>query len=1055
MPLVVVHAPSAAPAAVALTSPASVLSLTSSSPHALLLLDGNRALSLLASPFDAALDALASAVGEGDEAVALAAGEKHLLVLTRSGRVLSAGANAAGQLGLSHAYEPAASLSPVPALLPVRVTKVAAGAEFSLALSADGDVYAWGRGYEGQLGERGEVVRPTPKCVAAAPSLLLRADIVDVAAGETFAVAVSRDGRLFAWGEGLGRPRRRRRGEEGKPRQPSTSSKSTVRELDDFPHKASAVACGYAHAVVVTADGKAVALGSLPGAAHGDVLVEAGAVSAACGTFSAAVVLAAGTVRSFGRGAPASLEGAGDGHAVRTGLAEGVAVVWSEAAVDRVAPPCAPAGGGTALLLTGVGLYDTGLPYAVRFRCAATGAEAGADGQFDPAAGGVRVVVPPLPEGAAGDLEVAVAQTGGPGPAAYSRAGTLHAFAAPTTAAAGASVRPERGPVQGGTRLAVTLPAGLAEAAALADPADVRVRLVAELDGHEVWAEAPAKALAGGTLSCVLPPLPARGRADAGARVCLDGQQWSEPLCSFAFYDASATAGAERTEPDEVAAGPAGTTVSLQCAGLAFADRLEVRLRDEASGWSRAAPASFESALTRLRRERGEVLLARRLLREEERRVRREARAEARAAAAREAEEAAEAKRKSEEEEAAAAAKATKKKGKKGGGKGGKEAEAAAATDQANADGEADAAAGASAAVAAAEAAEEEREAKAKAEAEAEAEAERAEDEAEAAARQADEEELPVPEDCDANRHAGAVTVTLPALDDVPRGGGSVVGLAVELSMNGADFVPSGAALRVRLPRALAVWPPCGPAGGGTRVAVYGSALYAAGALQARIGGALLDAEWEECDATEARKASCEEAGAGRVAFAVPPGEAGAAAEVVLLLDGREAAGAPQFSFAPEPEALEASGGVLAREGGSAVTVRGRGVAASAAAVVRLTAGEASAVVPARHRAATPEEEAEAARPPSAKGKKGKAAKAGAAAAAAAEVEEAPAPLPVGAVYEFEAPPLEAVLGGEADDLPAGAVEVELALSLDGGQHYCAVGGAALKYDKAAKKGKK
>lgn len=69
----------------------------------------------------------------------------------RFASVWSFGDNSNGALGISSplldAYEPTKVL-----LLPATVTKVAAGHYHSLAVNADGDVWAWGRNEEGQLG---------------------------------------------------------------------------------------------------------------------------------------------------------------------------------------------------------------------------------------------------------------------------------------------------------------------------------------------------------------------------------------------------------------------------------------------------------------------------------------------------------------------------------------------------------------------------------------------------------------------------------------------------------------------------------------------------------------------------------------------------------------------------------------------------------------------------------------------------------------------------------------------------------------------------------------
>ena len=78
-------------------------------------------------------------------------GKKHLIVLTDSGKLYSWGFGEFGALGLS-----GVTLSAVPQLVkPLSnkvVVQIACGEYHTLALTDKGDVYAWGRGFEGQLG---------------------------------------------------------------------------------------------------------------------------------------------------------------------------------------------------------------------------------------------------------------------------------------------------------------------------------------------------------------------------------------------------------------------------------------------------------------------------------------------------------------------------------------------------------------------------------------------------------------------------------------------------------------------------------------------------------------------------------------------------------------------------------------------------------------------------------------------------------------------------------------------------------------------------------------
>ena len=78
----------------------------------------------------------------------IACGREHVLKLTRDGDVFSYGSgkfSVAGHGGSKEAINPII-LKP---LQDKRVVKIACGESHSLILTADSDVYAWGRGFEG------------------------------------------------------------------------------------------------------------------------------------------------------------------------------------------------------------------------------------------------------------------------------------------------------------------------------------------------------------------------------------------------------------------------------------------------------------------------------------------------------------------------------------------------------------------------------------------------------------------------------------------------------------------------------------------------------------------------------------------------------------------------------------------------------------------------------------------------------------------------------------------------------------------------------------------
>jgi regulator of chromosome condensation len=84
------------------------------------------------------------------------------------------------------------------------IIKIVGGQHHTLALSADGTVYSWGRAHYGRLGQ-GKPADPTGKW-SDLDDRLIPTDIpnltccVSIAAGETHSLAVTKDGSLFAWG---------------------------------------------------------------------------------------------------------------------------------------------------------------------------------------------------------------------------------------------------------------------------------------------------------------------------------------------------------------------------------------------------------------------------------------------------------------------------------------------------------------------------------------------------------------------------------------------------------------------------------------------------------------------------------------------------------------------------------------------------------------------------------------------------------------------------------------------------------------------------------------
>jgi alpha-tubulin suppressor-like RCC1 family protein len=148
-------------------------------------------------------------------------GDLHTLAVTPYGRVIAAGDNTYGQLGLGHLNGDGGTATyyrePVEVQLPltngsdmIPVVAVAAGDFHSLALANNGKVFAWGRNNNGQLGQGNTVNSSLPVQVkindgttggGGLPDPAVD-PVVAIASGENHCLARTQTGKLYAWGLG-------------------------------------------------------------------------------------------------------------------------------------------------------------------------------------------------------------------------------------------------------------------------------------------------------------------------------------------------------------------------------------------------------------------------------------------------------------------------------------------------------------------------------------------------------------------------------------------------------------------------------------------------------------------------------------------------------------------------------------------------------------------------------------------------------------------------------------------------------------------------------------
>jgi alpha-tubulin suppressor-like RCC1 family protein len=147
---------------------------------------------------DVPVAAAAGAVPSGTTFTQLAAGLINSLALGSNGRVYAWGWNSDGQLG-NGSTSPSNVPVAVSAPAGTSFTQIAAGGDHALALSSSGQLYAWGRNAEGQLGNGTTTNSDVPVAVSAG-AIPAGATITQIAAGYDDSFALTSSGLLYAWG---------------------------------------------------------------------------------------------------------------------------------------------------------------------------------------------------------------------------------------------------------------------------------------------------------------------------------------------------------------------------------------------------------------------------------------------------------------------------------------------------------------------------------------------------------------------------------------------------------------------------------------------------------------------------------------------------------------------------------------------------------------------------------------------------------------------------------------------------------------------------------------
>lgn len=123
------------------------------------------------------------------------------LALKDDGTVWAWGRNRYGQLGNGISGEDAFSSTPVQVTGLANIVAVAAGGTHALALKNDGTVWAWGSNNHGQVGDgTNQNIRTTPVQVKGLDGVGYLTDVLAIAAGYRFSMALKNDGTVWFWG---------------------------------------------------------------------------------------------------------------------------------------------------------------------------------------------------------------------------------------------------------------------------------------------------------------------------------------------------------------------------------------------------------------------------------------------------------------------------------------------------------------------------------------------------------------------------------------------------------------------------------------------------------------------------------------------------------------------------------------------------------------------------------------------------------------------------------------------------------------------------------------